>query len=567
VNALVTRYVVSRGVQVAAVVLLGVLCVAALGRIPTTPAGIVLRLALLLGGLLWAFRTLHTPTLAFFLGTLLALLLFHKPLDLYVHKLAGQARSLIVFLIVLFGGTLAVVSRQDLLDALPPATATRHSSEQTRLYHAVAVFCLLQRFAIWIQRSRLSLFLRGGLVFLLVLANFVSSGPAVLFFKSLWASPTADFRMHEADRALAAGILCLCTSGALLLYTGEGQFMSPWWLFYTEVAEPRCLPPWPVAGYLYGLLSFVHGVWLIFGRSRTAGVMDQMSAADVAVRRLQGLYLVVLLICLGATALVFVGRTQGQPAQPAVAPQPAAVRTTCLRDKPVSQAEQEEAKRLEENRNKQLLTVSTVFLGLLLATLLAQGLMYSFFMRPAADVWQPSAFWTLMLYGMRGVFGTVVTLVVILAFKDILTEVMQPLKAQPLTPQALLETPWGRGLVLGVVFALTFAIGRLIGTAWGTFTIGLMLFTISGVDVTPVTTVVEALILLGIWINQSTLNADNVQIMLGTGHATRDTLRAVWSVPTFPQYPSCQAQYLQYAILGVSIGLALALRMLWPGVL
>lgn len=39
-----------------------------------------------------------------------------------------------------------------------------------------------------------------------------------------------------------------------------------------------------------------------------------------------------------------------------------------------------------------------------------------------------------MLHGMRGVFGTVITLVVILAFKDILTAQLKPLTTQPFMP-------------------------------------------------------------------------------------------------------------------------------------
>ena len=51
-----------------------------------------------------------------------------------------------------------------------------------------------------------------------VLANFVSSASAVLFFKSLWAPGQEDFLTREEDRALAAGILCLYMSRVLLIY-------------------------------------------------------------------------------------------------------------------------------------------------------------------------------------------------------------------------------------------------------------------------------------------------------------------------------------------------------------
>lgn len=113
------------------------------------------------------------------------------------------------------------------------------------------------------------------------------------------------------------------------------------------------------------------------------------------------------------------------------------------------------------------------------------------------------------------------------------------------------------GLGLAVVVLLTWAIGRLMGTAWGTFTLGLLLFDLSGVQVARADLVVETLILLATWSNQWSLSADNVQMLLGPAHASRHTLRAVRSVPTFPRYPRWQARYSQYGLLLVSLGMAL----------
>src|SRR5262245_41267842 len=121
-NALVTRYIISRGLRVAAVVLFGVLGVVVVHALPGTPLWMLLRLGLLVAGLLWSFRMRQCSTLACFLRPLLAFLLWHQPLGACVRQLAEQASASTVFLIGLFGGTRAVVSRQDLLDALPPTT-------------------------------------------------------------------------------------------------------------------------------------------------------------------------------------------------------------------------------------------------------------------------------------------------------------------------------------------------------------------------------------------------------------------------------------------------------------
>jgi hypothetical protein len=206
-RVLVTQYVISRGLRIAAVMLIGVLGVAALGFLPAGPIWVLLRLVVLLGILAWVFATLKSAALSFFLGALLGLLLFQQPLDAYVQQLFKQAQSATVFLIVLFGATLTVVSRQDLLEAFLRLRGIAHlSPEQARLHNEAAVFCLLRRFDAWIQRTVTSPLGRGMLVFCLALANFVSSAPAVLFFKSLWAPGQEDFLTQEEDRALV--LLC-----------------------------------------------------------------------------------------------------------------------------------------------------------------------------------------------------------------------------------------------------------------------------------------------------------------------------------------------------------------------
>jgi len=75
-------------------------------------------------------------------------------------------------------------------------------------------------------------------------------------------------------------------------------------------------------------------------------------------------------------------------------------------------------------------------------------------------------------------------------------------------------------------------------------------------------TVVEALILLATWINQSAPSADNAQVMLGPDKCTHEAMNTVWSVPTFQRYPRLRAKHIQVAIVVLSILLAVILRSL-----
>lgn len=564
-NLLVKSYILSRGIRVALVILLAAAALIALSHLPKEPLHVFLRLGLLLIVLIWVFRTLKSAGLSFFLAALLALMLFQLPLDQYVKTLYGQAKSFTVFMIVLFGGTLAVVSRQDLIEARARLTGFNHDSDQTSLQNETAVFCLLQRFGNWIERTFDSKIWRAVFLLPLVLANFVSSATAVLFFKSLWAPTQNDFVNREQDRALAAGILSMCIGGVLLVFTGAGNMMSIWWLFFTEnIRNPDFVPKWPAAVYLYGLLSYVHGFWLVFGRWRQKTKPAPAIREDIQVQRLKGLYLILLLISIAVVASTFIFFHKQQAKQKAKATEvPTVQQVPDISKDPKStnsqKSEQHSEKQQQNKSNSESMriTVSTFFLGLLLAALLAQFLMYVFFVRPANELWRPSAFWDLTLLGMSRVFTTVVILVMILAFKDIVTDII---KETPFSFPA--EAKW---LLISLALATTFFIGRIIGSSWGAFALGIIVFNMADVNESVVgRTVVEALILLATWVNQSAPSADNAQIMLGPDKCTNEAVNTVWSVPTFQRYPRLKAKYIQGAIVVLSILMAVILRKLWP---
>jgi len=294
------------------------------------------------------------------------------------------------------------------------------------------------------------------------------------------------------------------------------------------------------------LLSFVHGFWLIFGRPRAHVAVVHAPAGDRPTQQRKSLYVLVLVVCIAAVTLVFV--TFGRMQQPQQEPD-------------------------QITRERQQLIVSTVFLSLLLATLLAQFLMYARFMRPVNESWQPSAFWTLMEQGMSQVFRTVLTLVVLLAFSKIVEEILTTHRASMSALVRLPGTGWGQGGVMALALAGIFGVGWIIGSSWGTFALGILILDIFGIthDGSQETlwirrTAVEALILLATWVNQRSASADNAQRVLGPAQCPPDAMRRVWAVPTFPGYASVQAQHIQWAILAPGIGLALLCRYRWPQV-
>jgi hypothetical protein len=569
---LVSSYIISRGIQIAIMIAIGLAVLWALGFLSMDKFwGALIRIGLLLFFLIFIFRKLKSAALTFFLATFLALILFRLPLEVYVGKLSGQAGSLTVFMIILFGGALAILTRQDLTEEASRLAAVDEGGNSTELIKArldteIEVFCLLRRFDQW--ASRKSRLWRAVLILPLAMLNFVSSATAVLFFKSLWAPTRKDFVQNEENRALAAGILCICVCGVLLLYF-PGSMMSTWWLFFTGNIEKgvseALTPKWPLAVYIYGLGSFAHGFWLVFGRRAAADNVKIPSADPLFdLKRKKGLYLILLLISLIALGIIFLFFVKDQQTMPSN--QTLQLDQTSQSDqKPPSDQTSKSDQTLELSETSQSdqmrINVCSAFLWLVFSLLLAQFLMYVFFMRPADEQWQTSSFWALMLKGMHGVFGTVITLVMILAFKDIIQDIIREnISVGGSTKISALPDPVGFFIILAVL-AILYSVGKVLGSSWGIFALGYIFLSVAGVsDHVLGRTMVEALILTATLVNQRSANSDNAQVMLGSERSTKKVLNAIWSVPTFSRYPRIKAIHIQTAILVTGVLLSWGLR-------
>jgi hypothetical protein len=226
----------------------------------------LVRLVLVAVVMILGLRLLRGATaLAFGLASIATLLLFQLPLGRYTEKLYGQASDLTIFMIVLFGALLFLLSRPDLLERqarrLRMTGTGSLGEEESRLDREVAVLCLLQQFSGAVQGRIGSRPLRGLALLPLALINFVSSATSALLFKSLWAPTRSDLTSDAAGRTQAAGILCLCTTGVLAV--NFAPLLSTWWLFFTGVAGRAWTEGPPLGVWIYALLSYAHGYWLL----------------------------------------------------------------------------------------------------------------------------------------------------------------------------------------------------------------------------------------------------------------------------------------------------------------
>ncbi|MDM8541892.1 hypothetical protein QUF90_12460 [Desulfococcaceae bacterium HSG9] len=523
-----------------------------------------LLMILLIVFLIFLFKKLKSGVLVFFLASLLALILFDKTLFDYAKWLYGQASDTTVFMIILFGGTLALISRTDLIDRLKSEKERNLSRKKLQsLQDEVDTFCLLRRFDKAVQRrfeadTKKNHIAKFFLTLIPVIANFVSSAAAVLFFKSLWTPGLSDFVTDEQNRKRAAGILCLCVSGCLLVFLPCVGVKSVWWIFFdSTVASENLMPQIPVAVLLYAFLSYLHGYILIFGSPKK----ETQQGDEPSDSHNPMLYLMILAVCFVVIggSMAYIARSTGAPPEKAASVQDtSAVSVPASAQTQSSETAKSDKKMLASIKVKTTkLMVCAVFLCLILAFLIAQILMYSYHVKSDDETWKAGSYGNLLLQGMSGVFNTVVVLVVILAFKDIIVDAL-PDSSEFAAADSL---PWK--IIFTSLAILMTGVGCWIGSSFGVFALGFTVFSIAGVtDPVYYRTVVEILILSATFWNQRSPNADNVQMMLGNDNSTKGNVNRVWSVQSI----FGKAQNVQVAILVVSIAVVTLLRFQWPGV-
>ena len=487
--------------------------------------GTLLLLALLIAFLIFLFHNLKSSTvLVFFLASLLALILFDKSLFDYANWLHRQASSPTIFMIVLFGGALMLISRNDLIEEL------KKDKDSDKLKKEVNTFCLLQRFAKWVKHkfqadNKINSIAKFFLTLIPVLANFVSSAVAVLFFKSLWVPDVSDFVSNEQNRRRAAGILCLCVSGCLFVFTP--WLKSTWWIFFdSTVASENLMPLIPVAVLLYAFLSYCHGYILIFSGSQET---QEETPPDDGQSDINNplLYLMVLAVCIIAisVSMAVIARHGSAPSDKTASPAGLSQSAGTVSEPSSAQTQASGTVKSDKqmsDSDKIKLTVCAVFLGLILAFLIAQILMCRCHVEPNDETWTAASYGNLLLKGMSNVFNTVLVLIVILAFKDIIVD------ALPDSAEFTSADSWGWKAGFTLAALLLTGVGYWIGSSFGVFALGFTVFSIAGVtDPRFYRTVIEALIISATFWNQRSPQADNVQMMLGNDNSTKGEVNRV----------------------------------------
>lgn len=377
----------------------------------------------------------------------------------------------------------------------------------------------------------------------------------------------------------------MCTTGVLVVFVPAFSFSSTWWLFFQGMVGSAWTPPLPLGVWVYGLLSFAHGYWLL-----TRGGEPALPPVEPEQGRLRRRYLLFLGSALLVVAVAFGGLANWLSAPPpaaelgpkfaATAGDGAAIRAgyhltsvewansqwqcdqafshhmledLCLAS---SNAEAKSEGDKQQGADQARILVCTLLLGLAIALLMSQGWLYRFYLSAASERWGAGGFWVLLLNGMRGVFTTVVLLVVILAFKNVVVGALPAVQEAAAAPiggphQALL------GLLAVLV---TLAAGMGLGSSWGAFAMGFLVLQLF--QVPPHWGLTQLLILLATFCNQRSPRAGNVLNVLGDEHTTGSAVQAVWSatsvtLPLAGRRLAVRAQWVQWALLGLGMAVAM----------
>jgi hypothetical protein len=331
--------------------------------------------------------------------------------------------------------------------------------------------------------------------------------------------------------------------------------LSTWWLFFTGVAGTAWTRGWPLGVWVYALLSYAHGYWLLTRQGE-----PQLPPVEPEERRLRGVYHLLLASALIAVSVAFIGMSTFQRATDrATAPASAQAKTTTASpaDTERCDPEQRRAKKAEEKKataeqaKQARLWVCTLLLGLAAALLMAQGWLYSFHLPAANERWGPGGFWGLLLQGMRGVFVTVVLLVVILAFKDVVLEALPKIDPCAPEPGGLEQTLWALGAL-----AVTLVAGMALGSSWGAFALGFLVLQVGAVPPRPA--LVQVLILIATFCNQRSPRSDNALNLLGAEHASSAAVCSVWSATSFTlpiggRRLAVRAEWVQWGLVGLGV--------------
>jgi hypothetical protein len=460
-----------------------------------TKANIPTELAFLISGLLSCFILTGTKNTTLF--------------D-YVQYLYNEASSKSILLIAVCGAVVAALTRGDLLEEISKTDSVKDHEKYIDLAHQISVFCLFNKLQSLIQRLK-KIF--SGLLFLLQnMLVFVSSVVSATTFSAMLKSRTC--KSPEEKRYINAGILCMCVSGCLLMYFG---MESPWWLFFGGFGkELNVRVVFPLATLIYALFSFIHGYYLLH-KAGAFSATENVERYEHPLAKRHFFIYIGLIVAILLITLFTAFRSASLP-------------------KNFSQS--------DYFNLKIILVLILILVSVIAATVITRYLMQKNLMIPHRNE-SISQLRSLTLgdlnknSGIKSVIALLVLIITILAFRDMVNACVGNLKTSSIIVSKIdLLSINGAWALFGclVTFAVVALIGWVLGSNFGAFSIGLIIFSmilgyINALNNNDIKRwVFEGVIIISTFCNQVSPSSSNASALVQGDEDPGDIQKDAWQV-------------------------------------
>ena len=511
---------------------------------------------------------------SFLISGILGSFVMGVTLSKYTEYLYKQASSTSIFMIAVAGAVVAALTRSDLLESMKRTNKQYNYEKHTDLEHQVAVFCLFSRLQAFINKVKEKHNVLPSLIFLFQnMLLFVSS---VVSAKTFAAMLKIDKdKSPEEENYINAGILCMCVSGCLLMFF----FMkSPWWLFFTSLAKDVTIK-FPLAALIYGIFSFIHGYSLVSkGESKeVANVKKEQDLHSLAGRHFviyTGL-IVVFLAFATPTALQYINAADNNSKvyeynlQEITDKVSQGVLTASEGSKEIYSYVG--SNRIHSSSDYINLGISLVLLVILVAMIAATVITKHLMQQPKIVPDKSSTMSELKELilgdkGIKSVISSIVLIVTILAFRDMINECVGSAPggaAQINSPGGInFMSTDGMIALLGCLTTLVVVviIGWILGSNFGAFSIGWIIFgilagRIPGLNDTHLRRwVLESIIIVSTFCNQTSPQSSNASALVSKQNGNlRSVQEKAWKAESLFGY---SAMTVQTAAAGVCLVLS-----------
>lgn len=487
-------------------------------------------------------------------------------LSKYTEYLFKQASSTSIFLIAVSGAVVAALARNDLLDKLNNTRSAIDKDNYIDVEQQASVFCLffrLQKFIFKVNQKH------GIIAFVVFLFQnmllFVSSVVSAQTFSAMLKNDKAV--QYKENNYKNAGILCMCVSGSLLMFF----FMkSPWWLFFLGLAKDITIR-FPAGVLLYAFFSFAHGYYLLAKDEtfKTTDPKKKISTHPLTSRHffiyiaLIGIFLVFMLP--KAVSYIGLAESAGSEYKQSIQATSAMVSTGKLSVQDGTGKIFEIIARGNYSASDYVtlgiaMIMLLILVGIISATVITRNIMKKNIFAPnQSSTINELKDLVLGDKGIKSVISTIVLIATILAFRDLVKECVDSTARLAVSTSGI-KTGFDffsqtglPGLLVGLGCAVTIIVvlftGRILGSNFGAFSIGWIVFGILSSQIPALNNeqikrwMIENLIIVSTFCNQTSPQSSNAGMLISEFEKdSRNIQIKAWKVKSFKGFSALSIQ-------------------------